>query len=287
MGLFDFLKPVEHAAGKGLGFVGRTAKDMAVGTVRAGVTVGADVANAIGNAEIGTAHAFGFLKDRKTQTNEEQFGHRIGSFVGPNSLRSFAGNTTQIGLLMAGGGIGSIAEKAGLGLAGAIAPEAAGVAARQIALRASMGLGEKALPGVFGAGARIGAATVGGALFGAPQSVAQTVAGTEPLTPKALLKSAVTGGLGGAAVGGVTGGLGEAWRNQQPKLSRLTKDEAGHLNLDAFGRPLLNKAKEADPLINEYAAHLKDLESGMKGGMLIDTAEGKTRISEHNTWYRK
>lgn len=113
---------------------------------------------------------------------------------GLGSVRSIAGNATQVGLSF-------------------LAPEAAGAVGDAVT--------NAGISGTFGK-LLTGAAT--GAAVGAPFNVANTISGTQPLTPGSLLKSAAYGAGGGALLGGAAEGVGLAAKNITPL------NETGSLN---------------------------------------------------------
>lgn len=172
-----------------LGFLGTAAKPF--------VAAGADVSNAIGNAEVGVAHKLGLAKDVETQTNKQQFGDTIGNFVGENNPRQFAGNVAQIGLDF-------------------LAPGASKLVGEGVAKLGATGVAKKVLTGVGT-----------GATLGAPYGAATTVASDQPLTSENLLKSAVLGAGTGAVLGGAGTLAGHVVLNRTP----LVNSEVGSISL--------------------------------------------------------
>lgn len=125
-------------------------------------------------------------------------------------LREFAGNTAQIGLDFLAPGIADAASNVATGVIGAAAPNLAGEAVG----RAAIGL--PAISEGLNTGIKALTGPLAGAAIGAPFNVANTVAGTEPLTKENLLKSATYGAAGGALFGAGGEALGLAKDNIHP-----------------------------------------------------------------------
>ncbi len=64
------------------------------------------------------------------------------------------------------------------------------------------------------------------------------------------------------------------------------KEKARYAEITGESQPPLN-VEGKDPYIKEYADVLRDQESGRSGGELIDTADGKKRITNHTPFYRE
>jgi hypothetical protein len=100
----------------------KTIGNIGKGVAKPFVNTGADVSNAIGNAEIGIAHTFGLANDVKTQTNEQQFGKTLaGVPIESNTPRHFLTNAGQVALTVAAPELkaatlpGQVALDAGIG----------------------------------------------------------------------------------------------------------------------------------------------------------------------------
>lgn len=151
---------------------------------RSSVASGADVTNAIGNAEVGTAHALGLANNVKTQTNQQQFGKTIGNYVGTNTPMHFLENVGQVGLGVATGGIGDAATGAlGLsdvgGVAGGAIKGALGGASTGGAFNALAGASQGQTSGkdliMNFLGGTVGGAVLGGGLAGAASALGSLV----------------------------------------------------------------------------------------------------------------
>lgn len=163
-----------------------------------------------------------------------------------------------------------------------------------------------------------------GAALGAPFNVASTVAGNEPVTGESLLKSAKTGAITGAALGGATAGgsaafqavrehsdanihnillknneryaklndsLQTATEHQKPIIASMMNDiKSQALQTGAIGKNVLMPNADTpitDPeLKGYYEAKIAELKS-MDGHnvSLIDTADGKQRVSDNSPVY--
>lgn len=153
------------------------------------VATGADVSNAIGNAEVRAGQAIGLKANTGVQTNQQQFGNTVGNYVGSNTPMHFLENAGQVGLAVGTGGIGDAAAGAvGLGdiggAAGAAIKGAAGGTATGGAFNALGGASQgqtsaKDLTMNFLTGTAGG--VVLGAAGGAVSSVAKTIFGQSKL----------------------------------------------------------------------------------------------------------
>lgn len=75
-------------------------------------------------------------------------------------------------------------------------------------------------------------------------------------------------------------------RNGIKDTVRVSKDPVtGQMRSTIQTEPATAPVK--DPYIKEYADMLKDQESGLRGGQLVNTADGKARITDHTPFYRQ
>lgn len=143
------------------GHVANVGKDIA----KPFIYTGEDVSNAIGNAEVGIAHALGLRNDVQTQTNAQQFGdinHGIGIENQDNNLKNFAGNVLQVGAMAAAPftGGGSLAADAAID-AGLGATAGIGNAMTQKDQSLGSYIKNGLIGGAFGAGGRFLGAAAG------------------------------------------------------------------------------------------------------------------------------
>lgn len=180
------------------------------------VAAGADVSNAIGNAEVKGAQAIGIKAKTGVQTNQQQFGNTLGKYVGQNTPVNFAKDVGQIGINLAGGPAVRASEKVATGVFGFLAPKIASQAVGGAAAKAALGVGGELLPKGISTATKFASGPIAGAAVGGPYN---TLGGG----------SFAQGALGGATLGTIAEGAPLVARGAV-KGAQAVAENAGPLN---------------------------------------------------------
>jgi len=88
-------------------------------------------------------------------------------------------------------------------------------------------------------------------------------------------------------------------KNAEGYVPRVTASKpatylnAGYKEVDRLPQSILDDVEKrsaktpVDPIVNEWAATLRQQEQGLSGGQLVATEEGKKRVSDHSQFYRE